>query len=268
MMQTNYRMQTNSWVSLGIVSLLIGWLLSGCAAESPMIVNAPTIVPIFQIETDEANETPTPTLPPIVTQAPTIAAATPTPSYQEVLVYDDEIGAGWTVDYSEQVTLDTENTTHWFEAMDRTAGVDSGAVAMLVTPQEGWGTLRFTLQPQAIVSYQRDKVQGISFWLNSNNSYMSNDALVVTVVGSNQQTYWEANDTSALTQVGYFPEIPLYDLAVNDAIPPNTWVQVILSMDKLLFGPEYEHVTGIIIKTKSFQNRAFHIDRVALLVTP
>jgi hypothetical protein len=184
------------------------------------------------------------------------------------LIYDEALAPGWTVDYSEQVTLDLENTTHWFESMDQAKGIDAGAVTMLVTPAEGWGTIRFTLQPDTPVNYPRETVQGVSFWLNSNNSYMSNDALVVTIVGSNENIYWQPNDNSALTKVGYFPEIPLYDLAINDAIPPNTWVQVILSMDKLLFGPEYAHVTGIIIKSKSFQNRAFHLDRVALLVTP
>lgn len=252
---------------VGVV-LIIGWLLTGCTPEAPTVINAPTVVPVFQSESGEVPATPTPTLRPIVTVAPTTVMATPTPAYREVLVYDEGMAPGWTAEYSEQVTLDLQDTTHWFEALDRGADVDAGAVSMLVTPQEGWGTIRFTLQPDAVVGYPRAAVQGVSFWLNSNNSFMSNDALVVTIEGSNANPFWQPNDTSALTKVGYFPEIPLYDLAVNDAIPPNTWVRVILSMDKLLFGPDYEHVTGIVIKSKSFQNRAFHIDRVALLVTP
>lgn len=247
---------------------LISWLLGGCTAEAQPVVSAPTLVPVFQLESDDVPPTPTPTLRPIVTAAPTMPVATPTPAYREVVIYDEEVAPGWTVGYSEQVMLDPQDTTHWFEALDRAAAVDAGAVSMLVTPEEGWGTIRFTLEPDAAVSYPREQVQGVSFWINSNNSFMSNDALVVTVVGSNDNTYWQPNDISALTRVGYFPEIPLYDLAINDAIPPNTWVRVILSMDKLLFGPEYEHVTGIVIKSKSFQTRAFHIERVALLVTP
>lgn len=244
-------------------------LLSGCTAETPAVVNAPTLVPIFQVEGEtEATPTPQATVRTIATAMSTAVVPTPTPGYREVIIFDDQLSPGWTTNYSEQVALETQDTTHWFEQLGDRTDIDSGAVSMLVTPEEGWGTIRFTLEPGATTSYARDEVQGISLWLNSNNSYMSNDALVVTIVGSNDNTYWEPNDTSALTQVGYFPEIPLYDLAVNDSIPPNTWVQVILSMDRLLFGPDYEHVTGIIIKTKSFQSRAFNIDRVSLLVSP
>ncbi|MCB0060918.1 MAG: hypothetical protein KDE19_02340 [Caldilineaceae bacterium] len=250
------------------ICLILGWIVSGCTAEPPAVVNAPTLVPVFQSETGAVTPTATPTLRPVVMAAPTAVVATATPSYREVVVFDEGLQPGWTVSYSEEVTLDQQDTTHWFEALDRADDIDAGAVSMLVTPEEGWGTIRFTLQPDAAVSYPRAEVQGVSFWINSNNSFMSNDALVVTIVGSNDNPYWQPNDTSALTKVGYFPEIPLYDLAVNDAIPPNTWVRVILSMDKLLFGPEYEYVTGIVIKSKSFQTRPFHIDRVALLVTP
>jgi len=255
-------------IFLGTVGLLGGLFMLGCTAEAPVQVeNVPTLAPIFQSNVNGVVATATPTAQALVTRAPTATSAVPTPTYREVLVYDEQLAAGWTTVHSENVILEPESTVHWFEHLDRTYEIYSGAISLLITPDEGWGTVRFTLEPDAPVSYTRDQVEGVSFWLNSNNSYMSNDALVVTVVGSNKNQHWEADDISALTEVGYFPEIPLYDLAINDAIPPNTWVRVVLSMDKLLFGPEFEHVTGIIIKTKSFQNRAFHVDRVALLVT-
>lgn len=261
-------MHIRSW---GLCTLLLVFAmvwLSGCTPEATDVAAAPTLAAVFQVGDTNATPTARSTQFTLATAAPSTVVATPTPGYQEVVIFDERLSPGWTVDFSEQVALDREDTTHWFETLNRAAGTDAGAVSLLVTPQEGWGTVRFTLEADATVSYARERVQGVSFWLNSNNSYMSNDALVVTIVGSNERSYWTPNDTSALTEVGYFPEIPLYDLAINDAIPPNTWVQVILSMDKLLFGPEYEYVTGIIVKTKSFQNRAFHIDRVALLVGP
>ncbi len=239
----------------------------GCTAEAPARVESvPTLAPIFQSSNGGVVATATPTAPAILTRAPTATSAAPTPAFREVLIYDEQVAPGWTMAQSENVILEPESTVHWFEDLDRANQIDSGAISLLVTPDEGWGTIRFTLETDAPVSYTREQVEGVSFWLNSNNSYMSNDALVVAVVGSNENQHWEADDISALTEVGYFPEIPLYDLAINDAIPPNTWVQVVLSMDKLLFGPEFEYITGVVIKTKSFQNRAFHVDRVALLV--
>jgi hypothetical protein len=254
--------QRRRWVA-GL-AMLISWLLVGCAATAAEVPAVPTVASLFQLEANEAaapTATPMPTAPLIVPTA--------TPQSREVYLYQDEVAPGWSLAHSSNLAYDPLDTAHWFEIMDPQSKLDAGAVAIKVTPsRSGWGTLLFSLEPGSATSYRRDDVQGISFWLNSGNNYLSNDALVATIIGSNSTPYWVADDTSALTEFGYFPEIPLYDLAVNDTIPPHTWVKVILSMDRLLFGPEYDYVTGVYLKTKSFQSSPFYIDNVALLLTP
>ncbi|MEZ4681172.1 MAG: hypothetical protein R2932_43860 [Caldilineaceae bacterium] len=245
-----------------LLTCAIAWLLVGCQAAAAEVPVVPTLAPLFQgEETGEIAVTPTPTA------SAALILPTPTPLFREAYLYDEELNPAWSLAQSENLTYELLDTTHWFEVMDENSGIDAGAVSLAVTPGEGWGTLYFTLQPDGPI-YPRAEVQGLSFWINSGANYMSNDALVATIVGSNEVPYWQAGDTSALTEVGYFPEIPLYDLQINDSIPPNTWVKVILSMDKLLFGPDYRYVTGVYIKTKSFQSSPFHIDRVALLLAP
>ena len=253
-----------SWIPL-LVLMLVGGLNVGCGTQSAPVPGSPTVASVFQQANVAAAVTPTPKaqLQPILA-----AAATPTPTYREFMIYDEELAPNWALDYSINLTYELQDTTHWFESMAPDGSQDSGAVSMLVTPDEGWGTLHFTLGPDSGQLYPRDNVQGVSFWVNSNADFMSNDALVVAIVGSNEQTYWLPEDASALTEFGYFPEIPLYDLQVNEAIPPNTWVKVVLSMDKLLFGPDYRYVTGVYMKTKSFQVKPFHIDKVALVLAP
>lgn len=247
-----------------LIGLVVGWLVAGCATTPPAPVALPTVMPIFQAEA-----TATPTLPaPTAAALPVAPAPVVTPNdYREVFVYDEGLAPMWSVASTQNMVVNQLDTSHWFEVLDSALGVDVGAVTLAVTPQKAWGELYFTLRPTATVSYARADVQGISFWINSGNGYLSNDALVVAIVGSNDHPYWLAEDASALTEVGFFPEIPLYDLAINDAIPPHTWVKVILSMDKLLFGPDYRYVTGIYIKNKSFYENTFYLDRLALLVT-
>lgn len=243
---------------------VIGWLLSACTSPPPSLPALPTVMPIFQ-----ADASPTATPPASVLSAAALpaVAAVNAPSYREVYLYDEGLALPWSLDFTQNMRVDQLDTSHWFEVLDSASGQDVGAVTLAVTPEKAWGELYFTLRPTVTVGYLREDIQGISFWLNSGDGYLSNDALVVTVVGSNEQIYWSAADTSALTEVGYFPEIPLYDLAINDAIPPDTWVHVILSMDKLLFGPDYRYVTGIYLKNKSFYENTFYIDKLALLVT-
>ena len=240
-----------------------GWLLSACTSTPSSLPTQPTVMPIFQAA---ASPTTTPTAPPLQAAANAAASVVNANAYRAVYVYDEGLTANWSLDFTQNMGVDQFDTSHWFEQLDSNVEQDVGAVTLAVTPQKAWGELYFTLRPTTTVSYLRADVQGISFWLNSGDGYLSNDALVVTVVGSNDHPYWLAEDTSALTEVGYFPEIPLYDLAINDALPPHTWVRVILSMDKLLFGPDYRYVTGIYIKNKSFYDNTFYIDKLALLV--
>lgn len=258
----NIRLRTIGWLRCTLWWLSV--LLVGCSATAAEVPAVPTVASIFRVEeTAEIQATP------VAIATPALLLPTPTPLYREFYLYQDELAPGWSLAHSENLQFDPLDTSRWFEVMDPQSRLDAGAVAIKITPVErSWGTLYFTLEAGNATAYRRDDVQGVSFWLNSGNNYLSNDALVATIVGSNEGASWRADDTSALTEMGYFPEIPLYDLAVNDTIPPHTWVKVILSMDRLLFGPEYQYVTGLYLKTKSFQSSPFYIDNVALLLVP
>lgn len=219
--------------------------------------------------------TATPTSPATATPEPTPTlqpgeAATPTPVlYREVVIYDDELNANWTLENSQNVNFDALSTDHWFETLDKETELDSGAVSVAVKPDGEWNKLYFTVRADAIEAYPRDEVQGVNIWLNSGNNYLSNDGLVVAIVGSNDKTYWLSDDKSVLTrETSYFPEIPLYDLGVQARMPPNSWVSATLWMDQLRFGPDYIHVTGIYINNKYSLQSPFYIDKVTLLLSP
>lgn len=219
--------------------------------------------------------TATPTSPATATPEPTPAlepgeTATPTPVlYREVVIYDDELNTNWTLENSQNVKFDALSTDHWFETLDAKNDLDSGAVSLAVRPDGEWNKLYFTVDADAIDAYPRDEVQGVNIWLNSGNNYLSNDGLVVAIVGSNDKPYWVSDDKSVLTrETSYFPEIPLYDLGVQARMPPNTWVSATLWMDQLRFGPDYIHVTGIYINNKYSLQSPFYIDKVTLLLSP
>ena len=156
---------------------------------------------------------------------------------REIFIYDDGLDPNWTLEYSEDMRSEPLNTYQWFEVMDEDTGIHSGAASIRTTPTGSWGRLFFTIRPDSLVEYSRDQILGISFWVNSGNNYLNPDELLVTIVGSNQYNYWSPDDEFAfLNGEGYFPEIPLYDLGINESLPPDTWVQVYLWMDKLLIG--------------------------------
>ena len=65
-----------------------------------------------------------------------------------------------------------------------------------------------------------------------------------------------------------FPKPVCNIFGFNDAIPPDTWVQVEVWLDELLFDPEYKYVTGIYIKNGEDFRDTIWIDQVELVTTP
>ncbi len=144
----------------------------------------------------------------------------------------------------------------------------SGTVGLSVVPDQDLGRLFFTVRQDAKQSYGLDRVFGVSMWINSGSEALDPGNLSVTVVGSNDYSYWVADDQSVkIDDRHFFSESRLYYLGINRPIPPNTWVEVVVWLDKLPYEPEYKNVTGIYIMNDRGFKREFHIDRVHLLMT-
>jgi hypothetical protein len=186
--------------------------------------------------------------------------ATPTPDdLQTVTIYDDNLNKDWYIVNSTGVKyfLHSKNAVH----------DDTYAIAL--TPTKDYGNLAFTVKFGSSESYPRDQTLGFRFWLYSGDVTVGTEDLAVSVVGSNDVSYWKWNDKSVTNTVDpVFPETRLYYLGFNDAIPPHTWVQVEVWLDDLKFEPEYKFVTGIYIKNGEGFRDTVYIDQLELVKKP
>ena len=138
-----------------------------------------------------------------------------------------------------------------------------------MTPTRDYGNLAFTVKFGTKETYLREKTLGVRFWLYSGDATIGTQDLAVSVVGSNKYPYWVWNDSSVTNDNDpVFSETRLQYLGFNDAIPPDTWVQVEVWLDELLFDPEYKYVTGIYIKNGEDFRDTIWIDQVELVTTP
>jgi len=226
-------------------------------AAPPDKSQPPTVAPVMMT----ARESPTPRPQTTPTLAPTKAApaspATPQANLAEVVVFDETLNTNWALDNSKSFKFNLQDTTF----------VKNGKVALAATPQEDFGTLLFAVKKDAAENYPRNRVWGVSVWLNPGNDDIAPEELALTIVGSNDNKSWVANDASVKTDSAhFFSETRLYYLGVNKLIPPKTWVELIVQIDKLPYDPEYQFVTGIYLKNGKGFTRTFYVDRVALLM--
>jgi len=232
----------------------------------------PTIAPLFRMPTGgtpQPSPTPTGSLPEATQAASNPPIATPTAqplSYPEIMIYDDELTANWSVEHSNDVRVNLWDTTHWFQKLHPQLDLTSGSTSIAVVPQADYGSLYFTVRPESTTAYKRTDLLGVSFWLNSGSTMLGTDNLTVAVVGSNQQPAWSADDTSVFPdQAGAFSETRLYFLQVNRAIPADTWVNIIVWLNDLDYDPVYQYVTGFYIKNDVGFRSTYYIDRVTLI---
>jgi hypothetical protein len=116
-------------------------------------------------------------------------------------------------------------------------------------------------------SYLRDRVEGVSFWIYSAENYLGNDDLSVTVLGSNNYRYWKSNDDSVENiYEPLFSQTRLYFLGFNRSVPPDTWVEVIVWLDDLIYDPDYNYVTGMYILSDELYSGTILIDNVELIM--
>jgi hypothetical protein len=273
------------WVLLGF-----SIMLSGCRSSSAVKALEPTVAETpnapAQVETPQSSAgimfRPVfgdPNKPTLTEQPPTTVSvvATPTvvapgtlaPEYVEIAIYGDKVDPNWSLEHSDGFAYDPFDTTHWFSMLDTQSALDSGAVSLAVTPLKEFATLFFTVRPNTRVSYARDRVLGVSLWINSGSAIIDTDDLIITAVGSNELTYWSPDDYSVFPDSDrYFSETRFYDIGMNRAIPPDTWAQVILWLDDLLYDPMYSNVVGFYIKNDADFETTFYIDNVTLLMVP
>lgn len=210
-----------------------------------------------------ATEEITPTISPTVlpTATPTFAP-TSTPTLENlptVVVYDETLNENWSLVASSGIEF----------VLQKRGISQSGTYSMAITPLQDYGTLAFTVRFASKEVYLREQTLGVRFWLYTGEAVVETDDLSVSVVGSNEVPYWKWNDQS-VTNIyePLFSETRLYDLDFNQAIPPDTWVQVEVWLDELEFDPVYQYVTGIFIKTGEDFRNTIYIDQVELVQTP
>lgn len=276
-------MKTRLALTLGLLSV---WLLSGCVPETSLsdVTSAPMATPTtftFFTQTREAVATETQTndspsnVPTIAslfiepnTPEPT-ATSTPFPTSPPLrpnflltdaitkTIYDDALNENWAI---------LEDTGSIFDTASDIR-VRSGQHSIAFTPQVDFAMLFFTVKPETTVSYPFGEVIGISFWLNSGDDYLQLDELAISVVGSNEINYWVANDDSVKFPAGEtFSETRLYFLGLNRSIPPETWVEVYLPIDSLIYDPEYQFITGFYLKNDVGFTNTIYIDDVNFIM--
>lgn len=247
--------------------IMLVTLISSCGATSPASEAqtrpgpSPTVAPVFQ---------PLPFVPTVAPAASPVLPSAPVRlsadqvELLEVTIYDDGLDANWTVNNSEGMVYDLESYTY----------TKSGNLAAEVAPLYPASEFLFTVRPEAIQQYPRDKVIGVSFWLSGGSEYIDTDDLVVAILGSNDFPYWIENDYSVARSIGEQPGDPifsdtrLYFLGLNRPIPPDTWAEVTNWLDDRVFDPPYEFVTGFYIKNDVEFAGSFYVDRVVLSMLP
>ena len=153
-----------------------------------------------------------------------------------------------------------------FERIRDASNVHSGNEALMISPVQDFSSLYLVVDSESQETYRHDEVLGISFWLSGGDDLIATDELAVTVLGSNAYPYWEADDNSVDLAGDSFSESRLYDLDINRSIPPQTWVEVVVWLDNLIYDPDYEYVTGFYVKNGEGYLNTFYIDDVNLLM--
>ena len=222
--------------------------------EAP-IPGVPTVASIFR-----KHPTTTPSLGKTANPTPeTTPSQMLSTQYSTLTVYRDTLNPNWEVQSDTGMDFDLGNTTL----------IHQGNSAISFTPQVDYARLFFTVSGNSQGVYLRDQVAELSFWIYSGESELALDQLAVTIVGSNSQPFWRADDHSVTVDddLPVFSETRLYYLGFNYTIPARTWVPVELDLDKtLIYDPEYRYVTGFYLKTEAGLSHTLSIDDISLLM--
>lgn len=180
-------------------------------------------------------------------------------------VFDDMLNEHWDLEASAGSSYNEGETSL----------VQSGTTSLSFTG-ENEDRLIFQILPQLQDPYLRENVIGISFWLNAGENEINVDDLLVEVFGSNTVSYWVRNDTSAIRDLETYSGHRLYGLGLNDALDANSWVQIEILLNDLVYDPNftddpiedpfYTYVTGFSIQFTEGYSGTIYLDDVQLLV--
>jgi LysM repeat protein len=174
-------------------------------------------------------------------------------------IYDDLVDANWRLLETDGMEVDLANTEV----------VHSGEYAISMTPLDAWQTMYFAVDENAEETYPQNDVIAISFWLNGGDDYIELDDLAFTFVGSNDYSYWVADDRSAYYDDEYpFSETALVWLDLNKSIPPNTWVEIEVYVHERIFDPSYRNITGFYLKNADDFFNTVYIDDINVVRFP
>lgn len=236
--------------------------LQGSESDVSPTTDAPAGVPtVAGLFTERDTPTPRPSATPRPTVPPTQPDASLVDLEQENLsthfVFDDALNENWEIIETLGATVD----------MSSDIRVMSGDRSIAFTPQEDFTSLYFAVKPEATAVYSADQVLGLDFWINGGDDYIQLDQLALAIIGSNDHPFWSADDDSvAFPQGETFSETRLYFLGLNRSIPPNTWVEIYLQMDTLVYDPEYNYVVGFYLKNDMGFRNTVYIDDISLVV--
>lgn len=214
---------------------------------------APTVASLFSernTPTPRPSPTPLPTFPPL---RPAIARG----DVFTATVFDDELNDNWEIVARIGAQIDASSEIRVYK----------GQRSIAFTPESDFSTLFFAVKPTTTVAYPFQQVLGVNFWINGGDDFIQLDQLAIAVLGSNAYTHWEADDNSVRFPQGEsFSETRLYFLGLNRSIPPETWVQVFLPLDTLIYDPEYNHVVGFYLKNDVGFRNTVYVDEVSLIM--
>lgn len=287
--ETKRRPPILSAAALPLALLLLVGLAAGCAATRKVEIQhaadapaAPTLNAIFgnrdaaagspsvstlSAEGREDGVTATPWLEgaevtatpaPAPAQGPT-STPVPTPAPPRPItktIYAEGLGDAWTL-----------TNSRWMSYTEQSEVVHSGDVALRFRPEEDFGSLFFTVRRDAGEAFPYRQVMGVGFWLNAGARELELEDLALTVVGSNEFSYWVPGDDSVTNDIDpVFSETRLYFLGSNQPFPAAEWVYVELWLDDLIYDPQYEYVTGFYIKNDRGVFQRLYIDDVHLIM--
>jgi hypothetical protein len=149
-----------------------------------------------------------------------------------------------------------------------------GHSVIAVAPQTDYSGFFMVVRPETKQHYLRSQVVGVVFWLSGGSDSLQGDDLAITALGSNAYPYWRCDDGSVRRLDEYNREIPLFSetrlywLGIRNAIPPDTWVEVVLWLDDRLFDPNFNYLTGLYFKNDAAALKPYYLDDIRLLISP
>ena len=173
-------------------------------------------------------------------------------------IFADEMNSDWEILENPKSTVNLANDLYVFE----------GEKSIAFTPEADFTSLFFAVREDAETFFRAENVIGVSFWLNGGDDLIALDELAVSVIGSNKYPYWNPDDTSVKFPQGEtFSETRLYYLGLNRSIPPDTWVEVYLPLDILIYDPVYNNVVGFYLKNDEGFRNTIYLDNVRLILS-